>query len=344
MKAMVLTAPGVPFELMDVPDPTPGPGEAVARVVTCGAGLTIQHIRAGRSKVEYPRIIGHEITAEITELGKDVEDLNVGDWVTAYYYLTCGKCHWCRKGRETLCTDIPGTVGRACDGGYAEFIKLPASSFIKFPDGIDYKAHPAEAGVITDAIATPVKVIRKGRIDPDEWVAVVGAGGGLGLQMVQVAKWAKAREIAVDTRAEKFDACLAAGAEATVDATEGDVAGALRDLTDGLGVDAAIDFVASKASLETGFGGLNKGGRLIVLGGAPQSFTLDTDALKLEREVIGSKYATRDEVREALDLVATGEIWPIVNDVVPLEEAEALHSRLEQGLVTGRAAVRVASS
>jgi len=342
MRAMVLTAPNTPFQLMEVPDPTPGPGEAVARVITCGSGLTIQHIRAGRSKVEYPRIIGHEITAEIVEVGKGVKSVQVGDPVTAYYYLTCGKCKWCRAGRETLCIDIPGTIGKACDGGYAEYIKLPETSFIKLPEGLDYKAHPAEIGVITDAIATPVKVIRKARIQPDEWVAVVGAGGGLGLQMVQVAKWAKARVIAVDTRADKFDACRKAGADEVIDASSEDVTAALLELTGREGADAVIDFVGARTSLESGFAGLNRGGRLVLLGGSPQPFMLDSNLLKIEREVMGSKYATRDEVRDALDLAARGEIWPIVSEVVPLEEAEELHERLEQGLITGRAAVRVA--
>ena len=342
MKAMVLTAPDTPFQLMEVADPTPGPGEAVARVITCGSGHTIQHIRAGRSKVEYPRIIGHEITAEVVEVGKDVKSLQVGDPVTAYYYLSCGKCKWCLAGRETLCTNILGTIGRACDGGYAEYIKLPETSFIKLPEGLDYKAHPAEIGVITDAIATPVKVIGKARIKPDEWVAVVGAGGGLGLQMVQVAKWAKARVIAVDTRADKFGACRKAGADKVIDASSEDVALALLELTDGEGADVVIDFVGTRASLESGFAGLNRGGRLVLLGGSPQSFMLDSNLLKIEREVMGSKYATRKEVYDALELVARGEIWPIVSEVVPLEEVEQLHQRLERGLITGRAAVSVA--
>ena len=342
MKAMVLTAPDSPCQLMEVADPTPGPGEAVARVITCGSGLTIQHIRAGRSKVEYPRIIGHEITAEVVEVGKDVKSLQVGDPVTAYYYLSCGKCKWCLAGRETLCSRILGTIGRACDGGYAEYIKLPETSFIKLPEGLDYKAHPAEIGVITDAIATPVKVIGKGRIKPDEWVAVVGAGGGLGLQMVQVAKWAKARVIAVDTRADKFGACRKAGADKVIDASSEDVALALLELTDGEGADAVIDFVGTRTSLESGFAGLNRGGRLVLLGGSPQSFMLDSNLLKIEREVMGSKYATRKEVYDALELVARGEIWPIVSEVVPLEEVERLHQRLERGLITGRAAISVA--
>ena len=90
MKAMRLKAPGTALELETVPDPVPGPGEAVARVLACGAGLTIHHARAGRLKIETPRILGHEITAEIVAVGAGVTDLKAGDAVTAYFYLTCG--------------------------------------------------------------------------------------------------------------------------------------------------------------------------------------------------------------------------------------------------------------
>src|SRR5512146_1130264 len=103
MKAMLLKAPNTPLALETVPDPTPGPGEAVARVLACGAGLTIHHARAGRIAFKFPRILGHEITGEIVAVGQGVADLNVGDPVTAYFYLTCGHCHWCRINRETLC-------------------------------------------------------------------------------------------------------------------------------------------------------------------------------------------------------------------------------------------------
>lgn len=126
MKALVLNGPGEPFSLETVPDPAPGPGEAVAKVIACGAGLTIQHVKAGRAKVDYPRIIGHEITGIIEAVGPDVTNIAVGDPVTAYFYLTCGECKWCRIDRETLCAHFGGYIGRACDGGYAELMKLPA--------------------------------------------------------------------------------------------------------------------------------------------------------------------------------------------------------------------------
>src|ERR671926_419887 len=156
MKAMLLKAANTPLVLETVPDPVPGPGEAVAKVLACGAGLTIHHARAGRVKVEYPRILGHEIAGE-----------------------------------------------------YAEYIKLKAKDFLKFPEGLDWRRNPAEAGVICDAIATPLKVTRKARLAPTDTVAVFGAGGGLGVHMLQVAKWAHARKvIAVDVAAAKFEACV----------------------------------------------------------------------------------------------------------------------------------------
>src|SRR5215471_6923329 len=144
MKALLLRGPQTPFELVHVPDPVANPGEAVARVIACGSGLTIQHVKAGRRAAPFPRIIGHEIAAEIVEVGAGVVDLSVGDGVTAYYYLNCGRCRWCLANLEPLCANSGGNVGIDCDGGYAEYIKLPEHIFIKLPETLDYKAHPAE--------------------------------------------------------------------------------------------------------------------------------------------------------------------------------------------------------
>ena len=341
MKAMVLKAPGSPLVLETLPDPQPGPGEAVAKVLACGAGLTIHHARAGRLPIETPRILGHEITGEIVAVGAGVTNLRRGDGVTAYFYLTCGECRWCRVNRETLCENFGGYVGRELDGGYAEYIKLPARSFIRFPEGLDWRAHPAEAGVICDAIATPLKVTRKARIAPTDTVAVFGAGGGLGVQMLKVARWAHARKvIAVDVMASKFEACVKAGADATVDASEGRVAEQLRELTAGKGIDVAIDFVSNASTLEPAIAALGKGGRLVTLGGHGGPFNVKAgELLRKEIEVLGSRYATREEVIESLEIVARGEVWPMVTEKVPLEEAEALHQRLDKALITGRAAL-----
>lgn len=342
MKAMLLPGPGQPFQLATVPDPTPGPGEAVAKVLACGSGLTIHHARAGRLKLnQYPRIIGHEITAEIVALGAGVTDLKVGDGVTAYFYFTCGHCHWCRINRETLCENFGGYVGRESDGGYAEYIKLPSRSFMKFPEGIDWRGKPAEAGVITDALATPLKVIRRARVTPQDTVAVFGAGGGLGVHMLKVAKWARAKKvIAIDKSAAKFETAVKCGADITIDASAGRVAEQLLEATGGKGIDVAIDFVSNASTLEPALAALGKGGRLVTLGGHGQPVNVNAATLlRNEIEFMGSRYATRQEVKDTLELVARGEFSALVTDTAPLDQAEALHQRLEKELIIGRAAL-----
>jgi len=344
MKAMVLKAPNTAFERVDVPDPVAGPGEAVAKVFACGSGLTIQHIKAGRIAAPFPRIIGHEITGEIVEVGEGVSGLRVGDPVTAYYYLNCGYCRWCLGNFEPLCERSSGNVGRNCDGGYAQYIKLPAHIFIRLPEGLNYRAHPAEIGVITDAIATPYKVLRRARVKAGETVAVFGAGGGLGIHQLMLAKWARARVIAVDVARSKFDACRKAGADAVVDASTHEPAEALIELTNGEGVDVVIDYVSTTGTLGAGAKALGRRGRLVTLGGAGQQFQASSlEMLLKEQALLGSRYVSRIEVLEALELVARGDVWPMVTDIRRLEEAEAVHARVERGEVIGRAALLVNS-
>jgi D-arabinose 1-dehydrogenase-like Zn-dependent alcohol dehydrogenase len=344
MKALVLTGPNAPFELREVPDPVAGPGEAVARVLACGSGLTIQHVKAGRRPVQFPRIIGHEITGEIVRVGSGVTNVAVGDAVTAYAYLNCGYCRWCLSNLEPLCENIGGTgmVGMSCDGGYAEYIKLPAHIFLKLPSGLDYKAHPAEIGVVTDALATPYKVLKRAQVRAGETVAVFGAGGGVGIHQLMMAKWARAKVIAVDVAAEKFDACRRAGADEVVNAGEGKVVEALLDLTGGRGVDVAIDYVSTTSTLEAAAQALGRSGRMVTLGGAGKPFQVSaSDLLYKEQTLLGSRYVTRVEILETFDLVVRGEIWPLVSDIRPMAEAEAVHERVERGAVIGRAALLI---
>ena len=340
MRAMVLHAPNSPFVLEERPDPKAGPGEAVAQVFACGAGLTIEHIRAGRAPATFPRVIGHEISAEIIEIGAGVTELAVGDPVTCYFYSSCGHCRMCRENRQTVCQNQGPRVGYQIDGAYAEMIKLPAHNFLKLPKGLDHKTKAPEVAVIVDALATPFKVVRYARVRPLEQVAVVGAGGGLGIHMIMMAKWAGARVIAVERSAMKFDACRKAGADDVVDAGGNDVAGALRDATGGPGADVVIDFVSSQSSLETGFAALGPGGRLVTLGGSGEDFKVSARALlNKEAAVLGSRYATKQECLDTLALAARGDFWPMVTEVHPLTDADKVHARLARAEVIGRAAL-----
>jgi len=288
-------------------------------------------------------VIGHEITGEIVEVGAGAGNVKVGDAVTAFFYLFCGHCRWCLSNLEPLCDNTLGYVGRDCDGGYAEYLKLPSRLFIRLPEGLDARAHPAQIGVVTDALATPYKVLSRARVKAGETVAVFGAGGGLGIHQVMMAKWANARVIAIDVVTSKFDACRKAGADEVLNPHAGDVVEALRDLTHGAGVDVAIDYVGATATLEAGVKALGRRGRLVVLSGASQPFVAPAhDMLMNEQAILGSRYVTRAEILETCDLVARGDVWPLVTDIRPMQEAEAVHDLVERGQVTGRAVLRIA--
>tara|TARA_B110000263_G_scaffold177332_1_gene155044 strand:+ start:3428 stop:4474 length:1047 start_codon:yes stop_codon:yes gene_type:complete len=343
VKAQILYKGGDPFSLEDRPDPIPGPGEAVAKVLACGSGLTIHHIKAGRGKANFPIIIGHEITGEIVEVGSGgggPDNLEVGDPVTAYFYLIDGEDKWTRNGRAPISTVNKGYIGRQIDGGYAEYIKLPVYNFIKLPEGLDYKNKPAEVGVISDAIATPYKVLSRARVAATDTVAIFGAGGGLGVHQVMMCKWAHANVIAIDVMKDKLDVCSELGADLLVDASEDSVVEQIMDLTNGEGVDVAIDYVSTTGTQQQAVDCLGIGGRFVTLGGSLQPFMVPAPKmLSKELELMGSRYCSRQQVIESLELCARGDVWPLVTETYPLAEAETVHKRLDQGLVTGRAAL-----
>ena len=340
MKALILKGPNEPFIFEDVPDPIPQNGEAVAKVLACGSGLTIQHVKAGRTKVNFPIIIGHEITAEIIELRGDCGELKVGMPVTAYFYLTCGHCKWCKINRETLCDNFKGYIGRQINGGYAEYISLPAKNFIPIPLSIKYKENPIETGIISDAIATPLKVIKKARIGITDKVGVIGAGGGLGIHMLRMLNLYNVKTIAIETKQIKEKSCRDSGASEFINPNSNSKKEVIEDFTNNCGLDVVIDFVSSKSSLETGTELLGSGGRLVTLGGSGEFFNIDSGNMLLkEIEIIGSRYCSKQEVIDSLNLVSNSLITPLVTEKVSPYQANDLHERIEKGNVIGRAGI-----
>ena len=340
MKALILKGPNEPFIFEDVPDPIPQNGEAVAKVLACGSGLTIQHVKAGRTKVDFPIIIGHEITAEIIELRGDCGELKVGMPVTAYFYLTCGHCKWCKINRETLCDNFKGYIGRQINGGYAEYISLPAKNFIPIPLSINYKENPIETRIISDAISTPLKVIKKARISITDKVGVIGAGGGLGIHMLRMLNLYNVKTIAIETKQIKEKSCRDSGASEFINPNSNSKKEVIEDFTNNSGLDVVIDFVSSKSSLETGTELLGSGGRLVTLGGSGEFFNIDSGNMLLkEIEIIGSRYCSKQEVIDSLNLVSRGLITPLVTEKVSPDQANDLHERIEKGDIIGRAGI-----
>lgn len=338
---MVLHQQGGAFELEERPIPRPGPDEALVKIRACGAGLTVHHAKVGTSPATVPVIMGHEIAGEIVELGGPDARLAPGDRVTPHFYLFCGSCRYCLTMREPLCENTRGYVGRQSDGGYAEYVALPRRNLIRIPDALPYDVHPEQVAVICDAIATPYKVVRRARIRPAEDVLVIGAAGGVGVHMVQMAHFAGARVIAADRGAEKLAFARAAGAHDGIDASAVAIDEAARELTHGRGADVVIDFVSAPLTLTAGVASLAPGGRLLILGVHGGS-RFEVDPLRMlngELEILGSRYVTRQDIVNSLELVARGAIRPIVTRTYALEDAEQAHADVGAARTLGRVAL-----
>jgi D-arabinose 1-dehydrogenase-like Zn-dependent alcohol dehydrogenase len=347
MKAMVLESFGAPLKLKDVPKPKIGPNDALVRVRVCGAGLTVVIMMATPGRIRsYPRIPGHEIAGEVVEVGSEVKTIKLGQRVTNHYYLTCGNCRYCRSGRETLCEHFRGNVGSGCDGGYAEYVALPERNLVPIPDGVT----DLEASVASDAIATPYHACHKeAQISPGDDVLIIGAGGGVGIHMVQMARLCGGRVIAAEIGEEKMALAKTLGADEVIDARRGDIVKQVKALTGGRGVDASIDIVGNSKTLQACLESLAPAGRMVIIGSKPQSVYGEDPSFRVNpqevmrqgQEIHGSRYVNNEEIVRTLELVKLKRIKAVVDRTFPLEEAEQVHELLRKNAIAGRAALIV---
>lgn len=345
MRAMLLHELGGPVTFKEVEEPRVGPCDAKIRVRATGVGLTVIIMKATPGLVtRYPRILGHEVAGDVVEVGSEVRNVKVGDRVVCHFYLTCKVCRFCRSGRETLCENWAGYVGMACDGGYAEYMTVPALNLCHLPEEIPF----VEASIISDAVATPLHACKvEAKVGPGDDVLVVGAGGGVGIHAVQMAKLCGGRVLAADLSEEKLEKVKELGADEVIHTRERDLTKEVLRLTDGKGVDAVLDFVASSETLEAGFQALGRAGRLVVLGFRPPhvfkvdpTFRVDPlSVLNKGLEIHGSRYISMAELIESVKIVKEGKIKPVVTQTFPLEEAERVHQLVLANKITGRAAL-----
>jgi len=357
MKALVLQAFGAPLRLMDVPRPQIGPNDVLVKVGACGVGLTVVNLLATPGRVDhYPRIPGHEIAGEVVAVGSEVRTIAVGTRVTNHFYITCGQCNNCRRGRETLCLSPRGNIGQNRNGGYAEYVSLPERNVVAIPDGVS----DVDAADASDAISTPFHAcVKEAKLAPGDSVMVIGAAGGVGIHMIQMGRLCGARVIAVDVGAAKLEfvrSVLTEGAggsdagstdDVILDASAGDLAAQVMAHTGGAGVDAVLDIVASKATLTASMASLAIGGRLVIIGAHPPKVYVEDPSFLIDPirflhrglEVHASRYVTLAEIERTLALVRDGKVRSIVSKVVSLAEVPALHETIRAGQTLGRVAM-----
>jgi len=335
MRAMVLREWGGRLLLEERPVPDPGPGEALLRVRSAGVGLTLSHIKAGRFGGSVPRIIGHEVAGDIVQVGPGVPEERIGERCLVYFYLNCGNCRFCLANRETLCLRHKGLVGVVTDGGYAGYLSLPARNFIPIPPELDY----ADAAVTADAICTPWHCFTKrAPITPLDDVLIVGAGGGVGVHGVAMAKLFGARVIAADVSDAKLDLARQAGADEAINVRTQPLPAAVHDLTEGKGVEVCVDFAGFPGTIEDGLQSLAVAGRLVVIGvQTGESRFQGPNLVRSEQTITGSRYSTKLEMRESIALVAAGKIRPVITERVPLARVNDIFDLLAEELLLGRA-------
>jgi propanol-preferring alcohol dehydrogenase len=332
MRALVVARYGGRPELAVRPVPRPGPGEVLVRVRASGLCGTDLHLCSGRMPLgELPRILGHESAGDVTEAGPGAAEWAVGDQVVVAIDVVCGRCRHCLEGQTQRCTAMQ-RIGFERDGGHAEYVAVPAANLIRLPDNLGYEA----AAILPDAVACMYhSLICQGRVRAGQTVLILGAGG-LGIHGVQVARLAGATVIATSRRGDRLRLAELHGA-IPVNPLSQVLAEVVMERTRGEGVDVVVDNVGTRASVREGLSLLCPGGKLLVVAYLDETFEVPAIPLfKPEREILGCRGASRQDLVDVVRLVGAGQLCPVVGARYPLAEAAQAVGRLESGEVVGR--------
>jgi len=340
MKAVVLRQHGGVDKLVleQVEDPTPSAREVVIEVEACGVSYHDVLVRQGvvRFGVELPCVLGHEISGHIVAVGADVRYSHVGDRVaTVQRYHVCGQCAFCRTGREPMCAERKFLGDCGMNGGYAQYVAVEEDNVALVPDAVPL----AHAAMAASAIGSPYNGIRDvARLRMGESVLVTGAGGGLGIHAVQIAKLGGALVLAQTTSASKADLLRRAGADHVVLHQRGeDFSSLVRDLTAGRGVDLLVDNVGTPL-FEPSRKSLALGGRWLMIGQlSGESVPFNPAQLFIRNQsMLSVMSTTREQLVQVLALMGHKRIEAVVGGCVGLDEAGLAHAAVESGRVVGR--------
>ena len=320
-----------PLSLDDVPVPQPGPDEVRVRVRAAGVCGTELHFTDGLyAPARVPMTLGHEAAGTVDAVGSSVTGFVEGDRVAVFYYLFCGTCRWCLRGRQNLCLAPRGVLAFAADGAFAEHVVVPAHCLVRLPDALSFE----QAAPLCCAGTTAVHSLTEAEVEPGDVVVVLGAGG-VGLATVQEARRRGALVVAVSRDAERRAAATRAGAVRSV-APEG-LAAAVTEVSGGQGADVVVELAGVTATLELATAVLGKRGRLVLVGYSADSLTVSPLGMVVaEQRVIASVGNTVAELAATIALAVAGQLLPPVAGTLPLSEVNTALDRLRAGEVTGR--------
>jgi alcohol dehydrogenase, propanol-preferring len=351
MKAARIIKPKESLQVQDLDKPKATGSQVVVKVRSSGVchsdihlweggyeGIEGQFLKATDRGVTYPLTPGHEIAGMIESLGEEAakEAIDKNDKVIVYPWIGEGVCPACRVGEENLC-DKPRSLGVYTDGGYAEYVLVPSYKYLVKIADLDTDV----AATLSCSALTAYGAVKNADLKPNDNVVIVGAGGGLGLMAVQLAKAVTgARIIALDLDQEKLKVAKENGADEIVSPKDSDPAKKVMEITDNLGADAIIDFVNASKTVETDMKMLRRRGRVVLVGlfGGELKLSLVSMPTRAYR-LIGSYTGSLSDLIELVSLAKRGVIEPVVSHRFKLSQATEALQMLKDGKILGRGVI-----
>ena len=340
----MLEEPGTPprLSVVDVPVPRPGPGEALVRVAACGFCRHDLLVMNGtlRRGFRPGTVLGHEIAGVVEDIGEGVSLVSPGDRVVSLLTSVCGHCDRCLSGREHRCRNGEG-IGHGRHGGFAEYVVLSQHSLVALPEELDM----TRASLLACPAGVALQGLTAVDVSAGETVVVVGAGGGLGVHSVQLAKAMGARTIAVTSTSGKATVLYRHGADDVIESAGADSGLDFREvvmaLTQDEGADVVVDTVGTP-TIRSSVRSLGQYGRLVLLGevgGDGDLRGLIPEIVFRDARLVGSSGVSRATVQRVIELAVEDRVSPVLQQVLSLEQAEQAMEMLSERAVLGRLAL-----
>ena len=340
MKAVVMPQHGGRETLQyisDSPDPKPGKGEVLVKVAATGINNVDLVNRRGYPgiTIPMPHILGSEIAGTVEKLGAEVTGITLGTRVVVYPLIGCGKCQPCRDGRPNICLNWR-FIGLHLDGGYAEYVTVPADNLIPLTMSFHEAVSIPVAGLTAYHALKTV-----GELKPGQIFFIWGGAGGLGTMAIQIAKNLGAKVIATGSTQKKLDVIRKLGADLALNRLTDDIPAQVKKYAPD-GVDLILDYVGP-ATFSTSFSMLRKGGTLLLCGiitGRETNFSIHQTYLR-HLSIKGLYMGTKAEMVELLRLVEEKKVTPHIENVLDLREASEGHRLMESGESIGKIVLKL---
>lgn len=332
MLAAQLQAFGQPLVWGEVAAPPIGATDVLVQVMACGIdGTDLKLMQGFGYEPELPFIPGHEIAGVVAATGARVADLQPGVRVVVYNFETCGACVMCQAQRAQLCLHMGGVMGvKGADGGYAEYVRVPAHQIVPMPPGLSFP----DGAACCDAGLTAFHAVERADVQAGERVLVIGVGG-VGSFVVQLVRQRDATPVAVERGSEKLAWARAMGAQETIDGSHPGWRAAYPPADTGF--DCVLDIVGTQATMQAGIQALRPGGRMVLVGYTPDDLRVPgKDLAQREIQVLGTRAGTRQDLQAVARLCADGALRSIVSETYPMAAANEALARLQSGRVQGR--------